>query len=206
MSRKQQNAKFFQFADTLAQLMWLNLLTLVCSLPIVTAGASAAAMHYVLIHVLRDGKNGVTSSFFRAFRENFLQATAIWAVYFLIFALLGVDYITMRQFDLAQLWYVRILVPVIVFLVLLSLIWVFVILARYTVTTRRAFLFAITRVIAYPLKTLLMAAAWLAPAVLCLRFPVLIIVYVLLGVSGSGYLCSRIYSSVLDDMEDDTQK
>ena len=76
MSRKQQNAKFFQFADTLAQLMWLNLLTLVCSLPIVTAGASAAAMHYVLIHVLRDGKNGVTSSFCRAFREKFFAGNS----------------------------------------------------------------------------------------------------------------------------------
>lgn len=206
VGRQTENAKFLNFANMTAQLMWLNVLVLACSLPLITAGAAMTAMHYVLIRVLRDGNESVTRCFFRSFRKNFWQATAVWGIYLLIFALLGVDYLTMKQLDLSQIRYVRYFVPVIAFIVSLSLVWVFVILARYSVSTKQAFLFAITRVIAYPARTVLMVAVCVAPIVACLYVPSLLMVYILLGVAGSGYLCSRIYNKALNDMEDETQK
>ena len=203
--KKQQEMKLFEFGNTLAQLMWLNVLTLVCSVPVITVGASASAMHYVLIHVLRDGKESVTKCFFRSFKKNFGQATVVWLVYLLIFALLGVDYLTMKNLEISQIKYVKYFVPVIAFIVSLSLVWVFVIISRYNDTIKQAFLFAITRVIAYPLRTVLMVVTFIVPIVVSAYFPVFIMVNILLGIAGCGYVRSCLYSKALLDMEDDSQ-
>ena len=80
--------KFFEFATKLAQLMWLNILTILCSLPVVTLGAAFTAMHRVLVDIYRDEENKITMTFFKAFRVNFAQATKIWLLYLVFYAIL----------------------------------------------------------------------------------------------------------------------
>lgn len=64
----------------LGELILLNLLFLLCCLPVITAGASAAAMYTVAFRNL-DGKGGhVCRQFFSAFRANFKKATLQWLV------------------------------------------------------------------------------------------------------------------------------
>ena len=62
----------------LFDLVLLNILTMLCCIPIVTAGASFTAMHYVLLHMVRNEEGYIARSFFKAFRQNFRQATIVW--------------------------------------------------------------------------------------------------------------------------------
>ena len=48
---------FSHFTARLSQLVWLNILSLVCSLPVVTFGASNAALYTVLLHLLQGEDN-----------------------------------------------------------------------------------------------------------------------------------------------------
>ena len=57
---------------------YLNILWLVCSLPIVTIGASTTALFYVTLKMAEDRDDGLTRMFFKAFRENFKPATKLW--------------------------------------------------------------------------------------------------------------------------------
>ena len=60
------------------QIMFLNLIWVLFSLPIVTIGASTTALYSVLIK-MRNGKEGkLFRDFLDAFRGNFRQATIIW--------------------------------------------------------------------------------------------------------------------------------
>ena len=79
--------KFFSYESKFSQLLlklcyacYLNLLWLVCSLPIVTIGASTTALYYTCLKIVRDEDNHVGATFFRAFRDNFKQATVIWLI------------------------------------------------------------------------------------------------------------------------------
>ena len=63
----------------LADLMLLNILAVVCSIPIVTIGASASALYYAIGH-LQEDEGSPTRDFFHAFRQNFKQATIIWLI------------------------------------------------------------------------------------------------------------------------------
>ena len=63
--------RFFEFATKLGELMLLNLLTLLCSLPVVTVGAAFTAMHRVLVDIYRDQENKLVKTSFKSFKENF---------------------------------------------------------------------------------------------------------------------------------------
>lgn len=73
-----QNTPAATLLRFLADLMLVNLLTLVCSMGIVTMGASLTAMYAVLFRRERDeGTVDVLRTYFSAFARSFVKATAL---------------------------------------------------------------------------------------------------------------------------------
>ena len=103
-------SKFSQTLLKIANCCLLNLLWFVCSLPIFTMGAATTALYYVTLKMVRDEEGAVVSQFFRAFRENFRQATVLWLILLAAGALLAGDsYILFHLFrtttgPVAVLW------------------------------------------------------------------------------------------------------
>ena len=85
------DSKFSQIMLKLCYGCYLNLLWLVCSLPVFTAGAATAALYDVTLRIAREEDPPLTTRFFKAFRENFRQATILWLILLGIGALLGAD-------------------------------------------------------------------------------------------------------------------
>ena len=74
------NGKMMDLLWKPVHIMFLNLLWILFSLPIVTIGASTTALYSVLIK-MRNGKEGkLWEDFWNAFRTNFRQATLIWLI------------------------------------------------------------------------------------------------------------------------------
>lgn len=62
----------------------LNILWLVCSIPVITMGAATTALNYSMLRISRKTESGVIQMFFKSFRENFKQGcllTIILALY-----------------------------------------------------------------------------------------------------------------------------
>lgn len=72
----------------------------VCCLPVVTAGASAAAMYATMIAVENDSCSGVIRHFFGAFRDNFRQATILWLLDALVGLVVLGDILVCWGFDM----------------------------------------------------------------------------------------------------------
>ena len=85
------DSPFSQAAMRAASSCCLNLLWFVCSLPVVTAGASTAALYAVTLKLVAGEDDHPARRFFRAFRENFKQATVLWGVALGVGALLALD-------------------------------------------------------------------------------------------------------------------
>lgn len=62
-----------QFMD----LLTINFLWLLCSLPIITIGASTAAACSVTMKMAKDEEGYITRQFFKAFKENWKQGTIL---------------------------------------------------------------------------------------------------------------------------------
>lgn len=63
---------------TIADLLLLNFLWLVTSLPIVTVGASTAALYRVAMDMHQQKGDRLLKRYFQAWKANWKQATAIW--------------------------------------------------------------------------------------------------------------------------------
>lgn len=64
--------------STLGDLMLLNIVFLLCCVPVVTIGAAVTALDTVVFRLVRETGGQVFPAYFRAFRQNFRRATALW--------------------------------------------------------------------------------------------------------------------------------
>lgn len=76
--------------------MCLSVLWLVCSVPVVTAGAASAALYQTVYRYIRREEGTMLRTFFRAFRENWKRSTLVWLVLLAAGMLLGVDALVFR--------------------------------------------------------------------------------------------------------------
>ena len=71
------DSKFYKYGTLLADLIILTILWLICSIPVITIGASTTALYYVTTRQLSNREGYVSRDFFRSFKQNFLEATAM---------------------------------------------------------------------------------------------------------------------------------
>ncbi len=195
------DGKFYQYALKYSELLWVSILTVVCSIPVVTIGASFTAMHK-LIYQIKQGEEGkLTATFFRAFRDNFRQATLIWLLFAGFAALIFLDYrlvLAMPQSPLALLSYA---LPVLVLVAAMCLVWAFVLQSRYhnTVfgTVKLAFIVAVT----HPLQTISMLVLFLLPFLVLIAYMAYAPLAVGVVFPLCGLLRAMIYGKVFGQLE-----
>ena len=86
------DGKLAQTLGKIADLVILNVLWIVCSIPVVTAGAAATAFYSVALKMIKNEEAYVASSFFKAFRENFKQSFIVTLILLAVAAVLGCDF------------------------------------------------------------------------------------------------------------------
>jgi uncharacterized membrane protein YesL len=74
------DSPIIRFLNKGADLLILNILFIVCSLPVVTIGASLTAMYAVNLRSVRYGDGYVVQTFFKSFKQSFVQATIAWII------------------------------------------------------------------------------------------------------------------------------
>lgn len=85
------DSPLMRFLTKIADLMVLNILFCVTSIPLITIGASWTALYSVTLKMVRDEEGSVSRSYFQSFRQNFRQATLLWLGVLVVLALLVLD-------------------------------------------------------------------------------------------------------------------
>lgn len=75
----------------ITDLILLNLLFVLCSIPVVTLGPAAAAMYTVLFRMGTEQESGVVRPFFAAFGENLKQGLVLWIAELALAGAIGFD-------------------------------------------------------------------------------------------------------------------
>jgi len=81
----------FRTISKLVDLIWLNIIFIIFSLPVVTIGASVTALMSVTMKMARDREGYMWAGFWKSFKENFKQSTIIWIIMILVATVLGTD-------------------------------------------------------------------------------------------------------------------
>lgn len=196
------DSPLMQALNKLADLMWLNVLTLICCIPIVTVGASLTAMHYMALKIARDEECYITRDYFKSFKLNFRQATIIWLLMlFFILVLVG-DYFILKNTQLQFGNVISIMLTVVVVVLLFTCTFVFPVLAKFDNTVLRtiknSFFIGILQ---FP-KTILMMILSLVPAALFIFVPRIIPIVVLFCFSAPAWVSAKLYSKFFQKLED----
>ena len=85
--------------DKIVDYIWMNILCLICSLPIFTMGAAISAKYYVAMKFARGEDTTVTKAFFKAFKQNFKQCTLINIGAIVIGFILYIDWVLTISFQ-----------------------------------------------------------------------------------------------------------
>lgn len=80
------NGRFFRALSKVADLVILNILFLICCIPVFTIGAATTALYGVTKNMAQNRESYIVRSYFKTFKENFKQSTIMWLI---LLALLG---------------------------------------------------------------------------------------------------------------------
>lgn len=196
----------FQFLSRVGDLILLNVLFLLCSLPVITFGASLAALHKVSQDIAFDIDAGVVKPFFKAFAANFRQATVVWLVEIVIIVSLLCDLLlisTYFQGTPATVMYA--LLAVLAVLVVCVITYLIPLLVRYENSLKQHLSNAVVLWIIKLPKTVILVLLNLLPVLILLLsaqvFVQTLIFWVVIGFSFVSYIQSTILKSVFGELE-----
>jgi uncharacterized membrane protein YesL len=93
-----------------ADAVWINILMLLTSIPIITIGAALVAGNSAARRTI-EGEGHATANYFAAFRSNFMRSTLLWLVFGPTLALLAYAWVVLQitpllipKFALSILW------------------------------------------------------------------------------------------------------
>lgn len=196
------DSPLMQAMSKVADLMILNLLTLVCCLPIITIGASLTAMHYMTLKIVRNEECYIARGFFKSFKENFKQSTLIWLLLLVLIIILAGDLFIIGSSDTEFNAIMQGFIVVAAILVVFTTLYVFPVLARFRNTIRGTLKNALLMSIVQFPKTILMIVVNLIPVILFLfAYPVIPLV-LLFGLSVPAWVSAKLNNKLFKTLED----
>lgn len=154
------DSPLMRFLTKIADLMVLNILFCVTSIPLITIGASWTALYSVTLKMVRDEEGSVSRSYFRSFRQNFRQATLLWLGVLVVLALLVLDIRVLNGMaEGTAPGLLRVGVEILALLGIMVLQYLFPSLARFEASLADTLKNACMMALAHLPKTALMTAA-----------------------------------------------
>ena len=204
------NSRFGHFIWRCTDLICINIMTLLCSLPIVTFGAAMSAMYYALYMMKREEGGSVIKCFFRSFRINITKGIVLSLIYILFFGILVLDVVLGYGSPNQAFKLVLYAIPT-VFLVGASVYsWTFPLLSLFNNSVFTTIKNALAISIAHPWKTLLMIILNALPILLLFLTLRVLLFLLFLGASLPGYLicclCMDVFKSTEEPSEDEKCK
>lgn len=161
-----------------ANCVFLSILWLIGCIPVITAGVSTCALYYAVEKNIKNDRDYVISAYWSAFKDNFRQGTAIWAILLAVEALLISDYWILEELGKSghALGDACILFQIFMALVLLYAIWVLSMIGRFQNTFGQILKNSFILMIRHIGSSLLIMAfvifgvltVWLIPLTVCL--------------------------------------
>ena len=180
-----------------ADLIVINLLAVLCSLPVVTAGAAYAALCDFCRKMTRNEEGYLLRDYLRAFRSNLKGGSLLGTAFLLCSLVLYVDY----RLAAWVLPILRVGVTAVWFCLLSLALYAFPLLARYEQSLWTTVKNAAALAVAYFPRTAGMVFCTAGFWVVALSAPVLTALLPLFGLSLPCYVCALLCNPILDRLE-----
>lgn len=193
---------FMSGLSRFADIIILNILYLICCIPVFTIGAATTALYYVTLKMVRNEDCYTVKSFFKSFKLNFKQATCIWLIFLFAIIAIVTDFriinggITTQaglSVSISKAIVVMLFVSCIVLTFVLS--YVFPILSKFDNTIKNTIKNAFLMSMKHLPSTVAIVVINLVPWVLIYLLPSLTIILII-SFALSAYGCSFLFNKI----------
>lgn len=200
------DSPFMRFMSRIGDLLFLNVIMIICCIPIVTAGAAFTAMHYVLLKMVRKEEGYLIRGFFKSFKQNFKQATIIWLLMLLVIGVFVGDFFIFSYSGIEFSRIFTILFFAVAVIILMGAVYIFPILARFDNTIKNTIRNAFSMAVINLPKTILMVLLLFLPFVIMYLSAYATFFVIMFGISVPAYASAYLYSDVFRKFEPEDAK
>ena len=193
------------FIGKLLDCFFLNILWVITSIPIITAGASTTALYYCTIKLAKDETISLFEDYFHSFKQNFVPATKLTVILLIIGGVLGTDaYIFLHIKMPVLLWCIGIgLLALFTVCYIIVLLYVFVLLSHFDNSIKNMICNAFAVGIRFIFCTIIIAAIHFIVFFITIR---LFVPLLFLGMGLIAFLSSYFLKNVLFYIEESQNK
>lgn len=176
-------------------LVILNLVFILCSLPIITIGASITAMYAVTLKMVKNEEGYILKGFLIAFKENFKMSTKAWMIMFPLSLLIYINILLSTEMPMFGSVFLVIFI-ILGMIAMFTGVYVFPLIARYENTLKQTFKNALLLAIGRLPYTILLVILHIAPIVITVidlhTFVFGILAWFMIGFSLVNWCCAKI--------------
>ena len=192
-----QDGPLITAMSTLTAIVGLNILTVFFAIPIITAGASFATMHYIIMQYRQGIEGKMIPTFWTQFKGNLKTATPFWLILLFLSIFIYADYrLVAANQDLIPTWFI---IPIAVMGALLAAItcFAFPLLGKFENTTLATIKNAAILAVANFPRTLTMIVIHLVCLFLFTQYPRVWPITILMGISLPAWICSYLFWPII---------
>lgn len=192
---------FMNFLNKVADIMILGMVFMIACVPVFTVGAAFTAAYYMGFKMVKNEESYIIKGFFKAFKENFKQATAIWLLVLLFAAVLVVDYRIILYSGISFASWMRIATLTVTVIMMLGIVFVFPMQARFENTVKNTIKNAFLMALSHLPSAFLLIIIYAVPYLILYFVPQLFPAVFLLGFGCIFYFKSFVLLRVLKKYE-----
>lgn len=194
----------------LGDMICLNVMWLICCIPIVTIGASTTALYTVMLKLVKNEEGYVFRGFLKAFKTNFKQSTVIWLIILILGIVWTVDFRVAGLMPGTAGIVLSAIFLALGFILLSVMLYIFPLTARYENSIKATFKNALILTVAKMPYTLAMVVIVVAAVVVSLWSTVTIVfalpIWLIIGGALIAWANSYILRKVFVIFEGDESK
>lgn len=192
------NNLFFRLMGRLSDLMILNFMWIIFSIPIITIGASTTALYSSVLKLL-DGTEGyMIKGFYKAFKEAFKKATVAWIGIFLSGGFLLINILFWIRYKTIVGLIMIVTLIFLLFIFTLISTYIFPILSKYNkriLDTIKASFFLSIKYLPFSILIILINLVF---AILPIIFPFIILFMIFFGIAFCALFNSYFYRIIFN--------
>ena len=195
------DSPLYRFASRLTDILILNLLWILCSIPIFTIGAATTAVYYVNLKMIKNEEVYIVRSFFKSFKENFKQSTIMWLIYLFAAIVLATDYYYLFQISEKSNIVLKGITVLATILYLFAILYAFPLQARYENPIKRTIFNSIIISIRYFKRTIIIIGLLVVITFIGLYTTTTLIFAILFGVGILSYVVTAYVLKIFEEIE-----
>lgn len=192
---------FNRFGTFAFDMIALNFLWFIFSIPIFTVGASTTALFYVLGKKVRNEDGYIWRDFWKSFKLNFRQSTIVWIILLVVFSLARFNLNSAHLFGSMSKAMIVFQYAILLQLIFIT-IYIFPLLSRFYMSITGAFKMAFFMANRHLLTTIICIVLFVATFFITWIVPIFIFLAVSLYAVSAAYFIEKIFVKYMPKKEE----